>query len=40
MPVSEVLPVRLVIGDSTPPRTRVRGLGTPEAVAARPGTGP
>jgi len=36
MPVSEVLPVRLVIGDSTPPRAaRINSHGTPEAVAAR-----
>jgi LacI family transcriptional regulator len=40
MPVSEVLPVRLVIGGSTPARSaRVRRPGTPEAVAARRGTG-
>jgi DNA-binding LacI/PurR family transcriptional regulator len=41
MPVSEVLPVRLVIGDSTPPRAaRTRGHGTLEAVAAKRGTAP
>ena len=40
MPVSEVLPVRLVIGGSTPARaTPPRGRATPEAVAARRGTG-
>jgi DNA-binding LacI/PurR family transcriptional regulator len=36
-PVSVVLPVSLVIGDSTPPRAQRRGLiGTPETVAAAP----
>lgn len=40
MPVSEVLPVDLVIGDSTPPRTpRIGGRGTPETVADGPGSG-
>lgn len=39
MPVSEVLPVRLVIGDSTPPRaTRFGSPGMPETVAAGPGS--
>jgi DNA-binding LacI/PurR family transcriptional regulator len=42
MPVSEVLPVHLVIGDSTPPRVPSVGRhATPEIVAlARRGTGP
>jgi hypothetical protein len=40
MPASEVLPVSLVIGDSTPPRApRIRSRGTPETVAAGPGSG-
>lgn len=40
MPVSEVLPVRLVVGDSTPPRTtRLGGQARPEVVAARRATG-
>jgi DNA-binding LacI/PurR family transcriptional regulator len=40
MPVSEVLPVRLVVGDSTPPRApRAGSRGTPETVAAGPGPG-
>jgi LacI family transcriptional regulator len=39
MPVSEILPVRLVIGDSTPPRaTPVAPRGTPLAVAAGRGS--
>lgn len=40
MPVSEVLPVRLVIGDSTPPRTSRIGSGaaTAAAVAASQGS--
>lgn len=41
MPASEVLPVSLVIGDSTPPRApRVGSRGVPETVAAGPGSGP
>ena len=40
MPVSEVLPVRLVVGDSTPPRTtRLGGRARPEVVSARRATG-
>jgi LacI family transcriptional regulator len=40
MPVSEVLPVSLVIGDSTPPRAaRIGSRGTPETVASGPGAG-
>jgi DNA-binding LacI/PurR family transcriptional regulator len=40
MPVSEMLPVRLVVGDSTPGRaTSVGGPRTPEAVTARRGMG-
>ena len=41
MPASEVLPVSLVIGDSTPPRApRVRSRSTPpETVATGPGAG-
>jgi DNA-binding LacI/PurR family transcriptional regulator len=39
MPVSEVLPVHLVIGDSTPPRSsRIGGRGAPETVAATLGS--
>jgi LacI family transcriptional regulator len=39
MPISEVLPVSLVIGDSTPPRApRAVSRGTPETVAAGPGS--
>jgi DNA-binding LacI/PurR family transcriptional regulator len=41
MPPSEVLPIRLVIGDSTPPRAaRTRRHGTLETVAAKRGTAP
>jgi DNA-binding LacI/PurR family transcriptional regulator len=41
MPASEVMPVRLVIGDSTPPRpSSVSSRGTREAVATRRGTEP
>ena len=40
MAASEVLPVSLVIGDSTPPRaSRVDRRGTPETVATGPGAG-
>ena len=40
MPASEVLPVSLVIGDSTPPReARMGRRSTPETVAAGPGAG-
>ena len=40
MPASEVLPVSLVIGDSTPPRApRVRSRGTRATVATAPGAG-
>ena len=41
MPDSEILPVSLVIGDSTPPRGAGAGSGrgAPEAVAAGPGPG-
>ena len=40
MPASEVLPVSLVIGDSTPPRApRIGRRGTPETVATGPGAG-
>jgi len=40
MPASVVLPVSLVIGDSTPPRDpRVDSPGNPEPVAAGPGSG-
>lgn len=40
MPTSEVLPVTLVIGDSTPTRApRIGSRGTPETVAAVPGSG-
>jgi LacI family transcriptional regulator len=40
MPPSEVLPVRLVIGDSTPPRTAARGRdATREMVGSRRGSG-
>jgi hypothetical protein len=40
MPDSEVLPVSLVIGDSTPPRVpRIRGRSTPETVATGRGAG-
>jgi DNA-binding LacI/PurR family transcriptional regulator len=40
IPVSEVLPVSLVIGDSTPPRApRIVDRGTPETVATGQGSG-
>ena len=40
MPASEVLPVRLVIGDSTPPRTSPgRRAAAPEMVGSRRGSG-
>ena len=40
MPASEVVPVRLVVGDSTPPRAaRVASRGTPATVATGPGAG-
>jgi DNA-binding LacI/PurR family transcriptional regulator len=39
MPASEVLPVRLVVGDSTPQRVApIRSRRAPETIAARPGT--
>jgi LacI family transcriptional regulator len=41
IPASEVMPVRLVIGESTPPHpSPVGGRGTRETVAARRGTAP
>jgi DNA-binding LacI/PurR family transcriptional regulator len=41
MPVSEVLPVRLVVGDSAPPRlSPMRGRATQETVAATQGSEP
>jgi DNA-binding LacI/PurR family transcriptional regulator len=38
LPPSEVLPVQLIVGESTPPRP-VKGLGrgAPETVSTRPG---
>jgi LacI family transcriptional regulator len=40
LPTSEVLPVRLVVGESTPPRAaRSSGRRAPEIVATRPGGG-
>jgi DNA-binding LacI/PurR family transcriptional regulator len=40
MPVSEVLPVTLVIGDSTPQRAaRINSRGAPQTVVAGPGSG-
>ena len=40
MPVSEVLPVTLVIGESTPQRAaRMGSRETPQTVATGPGSG-